>query len=235
MREPERHLDHELDQATAVNVAQASIDQVLAYVDRWRREHEDEVLVVALDGHGASGKTTIARGVCAARPAALVHTDDFFRDQRLSESADQLPLAGYYDWDALRNLALAPLRVARPAEFPRRHWEQPEAAGRRVVVEPRPIVVVEGVTAAGPALADLVDRRVLIATPEPVRLRRLHGRIPDAEWDGDWLVAEQAYLDSLAPDAFDLTVPGMTAPAHARETRRGTGSGTGRRPGDGRW
>jgi uridine kinase len=196
--------------------ARASIDEVLAHVDRWRHEH-DEVLVVAVDGHGASGKTTIARGVVAARQAALVHTDDFFRDQRLSGSADSLPLADYYDWASLRSLALGPLRLSRPAEFPRRHWELPEAAGRRVVVEPRRVVVLEGVTAASPALADLVDRRVLVATPEPERLRRLHGRIPDEEWDADWLVAEQAYFDSLAPHTFDLTVPGMTAPADAEK------------------
>jgi uridine kinase len=201
---------------SAADSAQASIDEVLTHVERWRRE-QGEVLVVAVDGHGASGKTTIACGVAAAYEAALVHTDDFFRDQRLSASAAQLPLADYYDWGALRSLALAPLRLGRPAEFPRRHWEEPEAAGRRVVVEPRPIVVLEGVTAAGPALVDLVDRRVLVATPEPERLRRLHSRISDEEWDGDWLVAEQAYFDSLAPDTFDLTVPGMTAPAAAEK------------------
>lgn len=196
--------------------AQASVDEVLAHVDRWRREH-DEVLVVAVDGHGAAGKTTIARGVATAGQAALLHTDDFFRDHRLTGLADPLPLADYYDWAALRSLALAPLRISRPAEFPHRHWEQPEAAGRRVVVEPRRVVVLEGVTAASPALADLVDRRVLVATPEPERLRRLHERLSDEEWDADWLVAEQAYFDSLASDTFDLTVSGMTAPAAAEK------------------
>jgi uridine kinase len=188
------------------------VERLAAELIGWRRETVG-VLVVAVDGHGASGKTTIARGVVAATGAALVHTDDFFREQRVTAPVGAPPLADYYDWVALRDQALAPLCAGRPAVFPRRHWEEPESAGRQIVVEPRPVVVLEGVSAATPVLADLVDRRVLVQTPESERLRRLHGRIADEDWDADWLIAEQAYFDSRPPSIFDLTVPGVTAPA----------------------
>jgi uridine kinase len=196
----------------APSPAAAVVERVVAALSGWREE-TGGVLVVAFDGHGASGKTTIARGVVAATGAALVHTDDFFRDRRVSALAGAAPLADYYDWQALRDQALVPLRAGRPAAFPRRHWEEPESAGRQVVIEPRPVVVLEGVSASTPALADLVDRRVLVQTPEPERLRRLHGRVADADWDADWLIAEQAYFDSRPASSFDLTVPGVTAAA----------------------
>jgi uridine kinase len=189
----------------------AAVAHVAAHVERWRRDAAG-VLVVAVDGHGASGKTTIARGVVAATGAALVHTDDFFRDRRTPQPAGAAPLADYYDWESLRAQALEPLRDGRRAVFPRRHWEEPESAGRRIVVEPRPVVVLEGVSAATPELADLVDRRVLVSTPEAERLRRLHGRISDEDWDADWLVAEQTYFDSRPTSSFDLTVPGAPPP-----------------------
>jgi uridine kinase len=192
------------------------VERVVAELSTWRRETVG-VLIVAFDGHGASGKTTIARGVVAATGAALVHTDDFFRERRVSAPVGAAPLADYYDWQALKAQALEPLRAGRPAVFPRRHWEEPESAGRRIVIEPRPVVVLEGVSAAAPALADLVNRRVLVATPEPERLRRLHGRVADEDWDADWLLAEQAYFDSRPASTFDLTVPGVTAPAAAQK------------------
>ena len=192
----------------------AAAGRVVDHITRWRRDASG-VLVVAIDGHGGSGKTTIARAVAKATGAALIHTDDFFRDERATLPADAPPLADYYDWSALRRLALEPLRAGREAAFRRRHWEEPEAIGRRIVVAPRPIVVVEGVTACAPAIADLVDRRVLVVTPEAERLRRLHGRVSDEDWDEDWLAAERVYFGS-AP-SFHLVVSGGTTAAADRD------------------
>jgi uridine kinase len=196
----------------------AAVTELLAAIDRWRAASQP-VLVVAVDGHGASGKTTIARQAAAATGAALIHTDDFFHDPRedgerpgsaeYPQGGDApLPLSAYYDWAALRTQALEPLRAGRAATFPRRHWEESHAAGEPVVVEPRALVLLEGVSAATEDLADLVDRRVLVDTPEPVRLRRLHGRIAEEDWDAVWLAAERRYFDSRPPDFFDLTVSG---------------------------
>ena len=56
-----------------------------------------EQLVVAIDGHGAAGKTTIACEVAVAREALVVHTDDYFEDRvRMRPGPD--PMARYYDW-----------------------------------------------------------------------------------------------------------------------------------------
>jgi uridine kinase len=179
-----------------------AVTELLAAIDRWRAGPQ-AVLVVAIDGHGASGKTTIARQVAATTGAALVHTDDFFHEAR-----DDARLSAYYDWAGLRTQALEPLRAGRPARFPRRHWEEAHKTGELVVIEPRALVLLEGVSAATPELAGLVDRRVFVNTPEQVRLRRLHGRIADEDWDDAWLAAERRYFDSRPPDFFDLTLSG---------------------------
>ncbi len=149
--------------------------------------------MVAIDGHGAAGKTTIAGEVAIALDAMIVHTDDYFYDER--EAGDRRPMAQYYAWQALREEQLEPTI----------EWLR----GGGIGPSPQPpLVLVEGVSSASPALADLVDRTVFVSTPEPLRLQRLHGRISDEEWDEEWLYAERLYFASRPPDSFDLVVSG---------------------------
>jgi uridine kinase len=198
--------------------------RVIGAVAKWRAGLPG-VFVVAIDGPGGSGKTTIAAAVAAATGAALVHTDDFFidpcRPQAASASATPFlerpprPLAGYYDWRRLRAEALAPLRARGGATFRRFDWERGHGLGGTVRVEPGDLILVEGVFSAAPELADLVDRAVFVDTPEPERLRRLRRRVAPEEWDEDWLTAERAYFGrARAPASFDLVVQG-TGPAPA--------------------
>jgi len=181
----------------------------------WRADRPG-ALVLAIDGHGGAGKSTIAAAVAEATGAALVHTDDFFRSP-----PDRLPPAGaagqalgcYYDWPRLRAEALEPLRARRAAAFRRFDWAHGSGLGGLVTVAPSDLILVEGVFSAAPALCDLVDRSVLVETPEPERLRRLRRRVAPEEWDEDWLIAERAYFNLSRPAwSFDLVVPG-TCPA----------------------
>lgn len=167
-------------------------EQIVAAIRRWQAEARPP-LVVAIDGHGAAGKTTIASEVSIALDAMLVHTDEYLYDA--CEPGDPRPMAQYYAWQALREEALEP-----SIEWLRQGGLGPSP-------EP-PLILLEGVSSAAPALADLVDRTVFVSTPEPLRLRRLHGRISDEEWDEEWLYAERLYFASRPPDSFDLVVSG---------------------------
>lgn len=177
--------------------------QILAAIDAWRAELPG-VLVVAIDGHGGAGKTTIASAVSIASGGEVIHTDDYFLEAE--DTRDPRPMARYYAWETLREESLGPAiaRLGRP----------PVVRGEpRPGTDPRPetgpgLILVEGVSSGSPALADLVDRVVFVSTPERVRLARLHGRISDEEWDEEWLYAERLYFASRPPESFDLVVPG---------------------------
>jgi uridine kinase len=181
---------------------------VISAAARWREAAPHGVLVIAIDGHGGSGKTTIAAAVAGATGAALVHTDDFFTDAVFAPGAQQ-PMQSYYDWRRLRGQALLPLRARRCASFRRFDWEAGAGLDGTVTVDPAGLIVVEGVFSAAPQLAGEVDRAVFVDTPEPERLRRLRGRITPEEWDDDWLRAERAYFTSRPPASFDVVVPGI--------------------------
>jgi uridine kinase len=198
----------------------AAASLVIGAVGRWQpaRPGSGGPLVVAIDGPGAAGKSTIAGLVAAATGATLVHTDDFFVSP--AQAAGAGPAAGgpgeaeqalgrYYDWRRLRAQALEPLRDGRAASFRRFDWDRGSGLDGTVCAAPGDVVIVEGVFSAAPVLSDLVSRSVFVDTPEPERLRRLRGRVAPEEWDDDWLSAERAYYRMVRPlSSFDLVVPG---------------------------
>lgn len=157
--------------------------ELVEAIRAWQSEVEPP-LVVAIDGYGASGKTTIAAEVATVLNASVVATDDYLRDA--DPTAGGAPMAAYYDWPALRSGRL----------------QAALGSGAQVIL-------VEGVSSAAPALADLVTRAVFVATSEPVRLERLHARVSDEAWDEDWLAAERVYFASRPPESFDLIVAGV--------------------------
>jgi uridine kinase len=211
-----------------------AVDRVLEAAARWRTTGAPGpgVVIFAIDGHGAAGKSTIAEAVATATGAALVHTDDFFQTPPSRPGSPPPPgppfrpglplrpgpparpaLADYYDWRRLRAQALEPLRARLGAAFRRFDWERGSGLDGTVTMEPSDLVLVEGVYSASPELHDLVDRSVFVDTPEQERLRRLRGRVKPEEWDDQWLLAERAYFDVIRPpSSFDLIVSGADLP-----------------------
>lgn len=185
--------------------------RVITALARWRAAHPG-VLVVAIDGHGTSGKTTIAGLVADAAGAGLVHTDDFFRQLPASAAGQpprRQPMSEYYDWRRIRAQALEPLRAGHRAAFRRFDWSRGAGLDGGVTVAPGNLFLLEGVFSAAPELSDLVDRSVFVDTPEPERLRRLRTQVMPEDWDNDWLIAQESYFRLIRPAAsFDLIVSG---------------------------
>jgi uridine kinase len=196
----------------------AAAGLVTSALARWRpvRPGGSGMLVLAIDGHGGSGKSTIAAAVAAATGAALLHTDDFFRAVPRAAGGPEngtRELERYYDWRRLRAEALEPLRAGRGAEFRRFDWNRGHGTDGTVAVQPSDLIVVEGVFSSSPELAGQVDRSVLVDTPEPERLRRLRLRVAPEEWDDEWLAAERTYFRLVRPpSSFDLVVAGTGPP-----------------------
>ncbi len=199
-----------------MNTELAAARQIADAIGGWRPEHPGG-LVVAIDGHGAAGKSVLAGAAARLLSATVVHVDDFFREAGgPAPGESESPMAAYYDWERLRSEALEPLRRGDRASFRAFDWERNGYLPGRIVLEPADVVLVEGVSSTTDALADLVDRSVLVLTPEPERVARLHDRIAQEVWDDEWLAAERRYFSRRPAATFDLVVSGSSAAS--RET-----------------
>lgn len=204
-----------------------ALDVALGALVRWRGARKG-VTIVAIDGHGGSGKSTIAESLCAKTGASLVHTDDFFMpsgQRGLGPSGCEpwrVPaapagetgwdLGSFYDVVRLRVEALEPLRAGHQAVFRAFNWGSGFVSSEETRVEPSSLVLLEGVYSGAPELADLVDRAVCVDTPEPERLRRLRDRVAPEDWDEEWLRAEKEYFaGTRSLQSFDLVVRGTGA------------------------
>jgi uridine kinase len=198
----------------------AAAQAVASAIADWQTAHSG-VLIVAIDGHGTAGKSTLAAEIARVTAAALVHTDDFFLRPPVragKQPPGRRSLRHYYDWRRIRAEALEPLRARRSAKFRCFDWSRGAGLGGVATVWPSDLILLEGVFSAAPELSDLVDWSVFVDTPEHERLRRLQAQVEPGNWDADWLAVQQSYFDRTRPAAsFDLVVsgasPGPAGPA----------------------
>jgi uridine kinase len=170
-------------------------------------------VLVALDGGGGAGKSTLAAAVVdATAGVSVIEGDDFYagfidRDWDALTPAEQVDRC--IDWRRQRGV-LETLSRGHFATWQAYDWEADNGrlSDRRLRCDPTWVVILEGAYSARPELSDLLDLRVLLATPDGVRRERLRAREGARyrpEWEARWAAAEDYYLSSvMPPDAFDL-------------------------------
>ncbi|MER5762709.1 uridine kinase [Streptomyces sp. NPDC002082] len=169
--------------------------------------------LLAVDGAGGSGKTTLATAVAARLDgAAVVHVDDFYRPmpehEREQLDAEQ-GYQRYFDWERLRDQVLIPLRADRAARYQLYDWSTGRLGAWREVAAGI-VVIVEGVYSARPELTPHYDLTAYVDTPRDVCLQRVRARGENSEeWILRWRAAEDHYLRTTWPRTrADLLVRG---------------------------
>jgi uridine kinase len=157
--------------------------------------------VVAIDGPGGAGKSTLAARVADGLDAQIICTDDFANWEE--------PLEW---WPRLIEQVLDPLGRNQPGRYQRFDWDTRQLAEWREVPVAA-FLVLEGVSASRAAFAPYLSLRVWVSTPRRERLRR------GLERDGlgalslwqEWMAQEDDYIAAEHPDEHaDLSVSGIT-------------------------
>jgi uridine kinase len=175
-----------------------------------------EIVLVAIDGHSASGKSTLAGEVAGRVGAAVIDGDDFYAGgsgsqwdaMSSAEKADHC-----IEWRRQRPV-LETLARGETASWHAYDWVADDGQSMRgpTVCPPAPVIILEGVYSARPELGDLFDLRVLYDAPAAVRHRRWverEGKDYFDDWARRWSEAEEWYFTRImTPDRFDLILSG---------------------------
>ncbi|MFD9479595.1 MULTISPECIES: uridine kinase [Streptomyces] len=144
------------------------------------------VRLIGIDGHAGSGKSTFAGRLAEALGAPVLHLDDVATHEEL------------FGWEErLRVQVLEPLAAGRPAHWAPYDWVERRFGPERVL-EPAPVLLVEGVGAGRAALRPRLARLLWMETPREQSWQR--GRNRDGHelsgfWDG-WERAERAHFSN---------------------------------------
>ena len=143
------------------------------------------LVMVGIGGHGAAGKTTLARTIPEAQ---IVSTDEFWTGDG-------------FDIERLGREVVAPLSNGTAASFASYDWAARRLRGSRTV-EPVGIVVVEGVCALHRTLRDAYAVRIWVDAPYDVRLARgvaRDGEAARSTWVEKWMPSEDRYVERDDP------------------------------------
>jgi uridine kinase len=143
-------------------------------------------VLVGIGGHGAAGKTTLARSIPGAQ---VVGTDEFW------DGAD-------FELSRLRAEVLEPVLRGEPAEYRAFSWELQEPSATPRIVRPDGVIVVEGVCALHVLFREAYDLRIWVDAPRELRLAR--GVARDGEgarelWEQRWMPSEDRYVERDDP------------------------------------
>jgi uridine kinase len=154
--------------------------------------------VVAVDGPGGAGKSTLARWLARELSAPVIHTDDF---------ADWDNPTNW--WPELLDKVLKPIASGSPARFVPTRWDRTEPG--EVTVDPGDFVILEGVTASREAFRPYLAFSIWIEAPRDLRLERglrRDGGHMRARWE-QWMDAEDRYVEGERPaEHADLVLRG---------------------------
>ncbi len=136
-------------------------------------------ILVGVAGGTGSGKTTIAQEICRSLggdTAVLVEQDSYYLDLGPHPVGDR---AGFnfdhpsaFDWQLLKG-HVDDLKSGRPIRKPVYDYRTHTRAQLGMLVEPRPVVILEGILILGdPDLRRLMDLKIFIDTDADVRLLR---------------------------------------------------------------
>ncbi len=188
-------MSHFFDDVTQAEQVSAAIDAA---------EGEGPAVVVGIDGPSGAGKSTLTRELTLLRDdVAVIEGDDFYRPLTESTREALTPLEAVdllFDWERLRDEALAPLLRGEEARYRRYDWDAGRMGEDVATVGASGVIVVEGCYVARPALRGYLDLIVVVDAPRELCIQRQLARgEDDAETIARWRAAEDWYFERQDP------------------------------------
>lgn len=168
--------------------------------------------LVAIDGRGGAGKSTLAARLSARTPgAAIVHTDDLAWNHSIFGWADLM----------IRHV-VTPLASGAPVDYRPPGWIRERRPGAVQVPSGASVVLIEGTGALREELSPFLDGSLWVSTPRDEAIRRLIARDGREKTERDlaeWAPEEDRFFRRHRPWLrADVIVDGAGTLPHDPET-----------------
>jgi uridine kinase len=160
------------------------------------------VLLIGIDGPGASGKSTLARDLARLIPgSAVVEGDDFYLPSAVRPSGD-FAIGGQFDLRRLRDQVIEPGSRGEPISYQKYNWDT-DQLGDWVELADGTALIVEGIYCTELAAREFYSCRVFCRAAADLRLSRglaRDGEEARRQWVEEWMPAEDKYLAAQDPE-----------------------------------
>jgi uridine kinase len=162
-------------------------------------------MIIGICGGTGSGKTTVANRILEsvnASDVAFIQQDSYYRNLK-DLPLDYRQQVNFDHPDALDNDLLVhhirKLKAGGSVELPLYDFKTHTRLNETVVIEPKPIVIVEGILIfADPRLLEQMDIKVFVDTPDDIRfIRRLRRDVAERGRTVDSVIEQ--YLATVRP------------------------------------
>ena len=167
-------------------------------------------VLIAIDGFGGSGKSTLVANLRTALASAFViNIDDFIIKERITDSSWD---KSAFDRNRVKQQVLLPASRGEQVRYQRLIWES-NSLSEPIVAPDVDFLIVEGISSYHPDIADFYDLKIWIEIP--IDVARERGRARDAgnenaqHWDR-WAENDLLYQQNFHPDlTADFVVSGV--------------------------
>ncbi len=169
------------------------------------------VRIVGIAGGSGSGKTTIVSRITEiVRDYALIPQDNYYKS---AEYVTNTTITGFnfdhpdaFDSDLLFE-HLQALKACTPIRMPQYDFVHHRRRGDTVLVEPRGLVILEGIMIfSDRRIRDLVDLKLYVDTPDDIRfIRRLRRDITERGRTVDSVIEQ--YTAKVRPGHYEFVEP----------------------------
>ena len=180
------------------------------------RYQRDQLLMIAIDGCGGAGKSTLCQALAAeiepwARPQVL-KLDNFYHPLSAVQRAQLQQVQArqaYFNATEFKKNLLDPLARGVSAGYKPFHWLDGESE-QSVELAPSGVLLLDGVFSFSKPLRDMVHLSLFVDTPLQLRKQRLIERPQlDTEWVSHWQSTESwHHQHEHTSTAVDFVVSG---------------------------
>ena len=176
------------------------LDQLVQAIESAVPPNRMTTKIVAIDGGGGAGKSTLAAALTAQlSSSAVIHVDDFIPGPSNDPSW----------WLRLRDQVFIPLSLNQPARYQCFDWNTRKLAQWHAIATGG-IVIIEGFSALRPEFRPMLAYGIWVEAPAALRLGRglARGNEDLVQWQ-KWQISDRAYFDAVRPDkAADVIIDG---------------------------